>query len=231
MIVSIDGPSGSGKSTVSRAVANRLGYALLDTGALYRGAALLALQANVDPADGRSVATLIEKTRFQFRLIDEESRLFLDGIDVSSKIRTPQISEGASVTSAQPEVRDALLETQRIVGRNNDCVVEGRDIGTVVFPDAGCKFFLTASIEERTRRRREQYLKVGRTVSDDELRREVEDRDNRDAGRQVSPLKPADDAVLVDSTGLSFDEVVELIVKHVEIATRQSSVALVKLKS
>ena len=216
MIVSIDGPSGSGKSTVSRAVANRLGFALLDTGALYRGAALLALRANVDPADGKGVAALIQKTRFQFRTIDEQSRLFLDGIDVSSEIRTPEISEGASVTSAQPEVRDALLETQRSVGRANDCVVEGRDIGTVVFPDARCKFFLTASNEERTRRRRAQYLNLGREVSDEELRREVEDRDNRDAGRDVAPLKPADDAVMVDSTSLSFDEVVELIVEHVE---------------
>jgi len=216
VIVSIDGPSGSGKSTVSRAVANRLGFALLDTGALYRGAALLALQANVDPTDGKGVASLIQKTRFQFRTIDGESRLFLDGIDVSGEIRTPQISEGASVTSAQPEVREALLETQRIVGRTNDCVVEGRDIGTVVFPDAGCKFFLTASIEERTRRRRAQYLNLGRDISDEELRREVEDRDNRDAGRDVAPLKRADDAVLVDSTGLSLDEVVELIVEHVE---------------
>jgi cytidylate kinase len=213
MIVAIDGPSGSGKSTVSKEVAARLGFHLLDTGALYRGAGLLAAEAGVAPEDGAAVAKLIEAARFEFRS-DEggAQRLFIDDRDVSRDIRTPAASEAASLASAQPAVRAALLDLQRSIGRSTDCVVEGRDIGTVVFPEAEKKFFLTASTAERVRRRKAQYEESGRAVSDDELYREVLERDERDSSRDVAPLAAAPDAVLLDSTVLDFDEVVERIV-------------------
>ena len=215
MIVAIDGPSGAGKSSVSKEVARRLGFQLLDTGALYRGAALLAIEARVDLEDGDAVAGLIERSLFSFHTVDGLPHLAIDGRDVAADIRTPEVSEGASRTSAQPAVRAALLDLQRLIGRRQSCVVEGRDIGTVVFPDAEHKFFLTASTEERIRRRAAQYVESGKTVSAEELEREVIERDERDASRDVAPLKPADDAHLIDSTGLSFEEVVELIVGKV----------------
>ena len=215
MIVAIDGPSGAGKSSVSLEVACRLGFQLLDTGALYRGAALLAIEAGVDPEDGDVVAALIEKSDFEFRTLEGLPHLCIDGRDVATDIRTPQVSEGASRTSAQPAVRAALLDLQRRIGRRQSCVVEGRDIGTVVFPDAEHKFFLTASTDERVRRRAAQYAETGKTVSDEELEREVIERDERDASRDVAPLKPADDACLIDSTGMTFEEVVDLIVDKV----------------
>ena len=215
MIVAIDGPSGAGKSSVSEEVARRLGFELLDTGALYRGAALLAIEAGVDLEDGHAVAALIEESQFSFSTVEGLPQLNIDGRDVAIDIRTPQVSEGASRTSAQPAVRAALLELQRRIGRHQSCVVEGRDIGTVVFPDAEHKFFLTASTDERIRRRSVQYAESGKTVSAEELEREVKERDERDASRDIAPLRPADDAHLIDSTGLSFDEVVELIVSKV----------------
>ena len=216
MIVAIDGLSGAGKTSVSRAVANALGFQLLDTGALYRGVALLAIEAEVDTEAGSAVAELVQDAVFEFKTTDGEPRLWINGRDVSSEIRTPRISEGASKTSAQPEVRAALLDLQRKLGRQQSCVVEGRDIGTVVFPDADYKFFLTASVDERIRRRLTQYAQQGKSVSEEELRREVVERDQRDSSRAVAPLKPADDAQMVDSTGLNFEEVVGLIVGSVK---------------
>lgn len=211
VIVAIDGPSGAGKSTVSRAVSERLGYQLLDTGALYRGAAWLAIGSGVDPENGPEVASLIDAADFAFERVDGEQHLFVNGTDVASQIRTPEMSEGASKTSAQPAVRAALLDLQRRLGEANDCVVEGRDIGTVVFPAAAHKFFLTASMAARIERRRLQYEEKGLEADEEQLRRDVEERDKRDSERDIAPLKPAADAQLVDSTGLSFDEVVGLI--------------------
>ena len=153
---------------------------------------------------------------FEFRTTDGEPRLWINQRDVSSAIRNPRISEGASKTSAQPEVRAALLDLQRELGRQQSCVVEGRDIGTVVFPDADHKFFLTASVDERIRRRLAQYAEQGKSVSQEELRREVIERDERDSSRAVAPLKPAEDAVMVDSTGLNFEQVVALMVGSVK---------------
>lgn len=215
MIVAIDGPSGAGKTSVSQAVAKRLQFQLLDTGAIYRGAALLAIEAGVDTEDGAAVARLIGDSQFEFREVEGQQHLFVDDRDVAVDIRTPRVSEGASRTSAQPAVRAALLDLQRQLGRRRSCVVEGRDIGTVVFPDAEHKFFLTASTEERIRRRAAQYADSGKVVSEEELERDVIERDQRDSSRDVAPLKPADDAVLVDSTGLDLDQVVDLIVGKV----------------
>lgn len=215
MIVAIDGPSGAGKSSVSAEVARRLGISLLDTGALYRGSALLADRADVEFSDGSAVGALIEAALFDFTMVNGEPHLLIDSADVSSLIRTPRMSEGASLVSARPEVRAALLELQRDIGRRSDCVVEGRDIGTVVFPDAQHKFFLTASTNARIERRRLQYEGAGRAVSDETLRREVIERDERDASRDIAPLKAAEDATIIDSTELDFEQVVTLIVEAV----------------
>jgi cytidylate kinase len=215
MIVAIDGPSGVGKSTVSQAVADRLGMTLLDTGALYRAAALLAVEDGISVEDGPSVAQRLARSRVEFRKVAGEQRLFVDGRDVSEAIRTPAISDGASRASAQPEVRAALLDLQRELGGRADCVVEGRDIGTVVFPDAPFKFFLEASVSERVRRRQRQYAERDREVDEEALRKEIVERDQRDRSRAHAPLKPADDAVIVDTTKMSFEEVVKAIVAKV----------------
>ena len=177
---------------------------------------MLAIEAGVPTDDGEAVAALIAAAEFAFQTVDGDSTLHIDGRNVGTDIRTPRMSEGASVTSAQPAVRAALLELQRTLGRRTDCVVEGRDIGTVVFPEAEAKFFMHASVDERIRRRVAQYEAQGKSVSEDELRKEVVDRDRRDSSRDVAPLKPADDAVDLDTTGLTFDEVVEAIVTRVE---------------
>jgi CMP/dCMP kinase len=215
VIVAIDGPSGAGKTSVSREVARRLGMALLDTGALYRGAALLADEHGVDFDDGPAVAALIERAAFGFAISGEGSRLHIDGRDVSEAIRTPRLSEGSSRVSSRPEVRAALLDLQRELGRASDCVVEGRDIGTVVFPDAEYKFFLTASLGARVERRRAEYEAKGQRADEETMRREVVERDERDAARDVAPLRPADDAVVLDSTQMTLEEVVEAIVSAV----------------
>lgn len=215
MIVAIDGPSGVGKSTVSEAVAERLGLTLLDTGALYRAAALLAIEDGIPVEDGAKVARRLSRSQIEFRKVAGEQRLFVDDRDVSATIRTPSISDGASRASAQPEVRAALLQLQRELGRRAGCVVEGRDIGTVVFPDAEFKFFLEASVEERVRRRQRQYAERGREVDEAALRKEIIERDRRDRSRAHAPLKAADDAVIIDTTEMSFEEVVEAIVGRV----------------
>jgi cytidylate kinase len=216
MIVAIDGPSGAGKSSVSAEVARRLGINLLDTGALYRGSALLADRADVEFGDGPAVGALIRAVLFDFTMVDGEPHLVIDSSDVSGLIRTPRMSEGASQVAARPEVRAALLDLQRDLGRRSDCVVEGRDIGTVVFPDAQHKFFLTASTSTRIERRRLQYEAAGKMVSGETLRREVIARDERDASRDIAPLKAADDATIIDSTELDFEQVVTIIVGAVQ---------------
>jgi cytidylate kinase len=192
MLIAIDGPAGAGKSTVARAVADALGFTYLDTGAMYRCIALAELRGAGDP-----LACAIELG----------DTVTLDGEDVSAAIRTPQVSERASHVAARPEVRAHLVDLQRSMIAGGDYVAEGRDIGTVVAPDAELKVFLTASPEERARRRAEQLgVDVASVLADQR------ERDTRDTTREHSPLQPADDAVLVDTTGLSIDEVVARIV-------------------
>jgi cytidylate kinase len=218
--VAIDGPAGAGKSTVSRRVAERLGYLLLDTGALYRCIALAAKEAGVpwdDEPRVSAIATDIAR-REAIRLEapkDAPERILLDGRDVAKLIRTQEIADGASKVSALPGVRAALLELQRAAARSGGVVLEGRDIGTVVLPHAEAKFFLTASVEERAGRRYRELIARGFTPKLDEVEREMRERDARDTERPVAPLRQAPDAVLVDSTSLSIDEVVDAIVQRV----------------
>jgi cytidylate kinase len=208
LVVAIDGPAGAGKSTTARLLAGRLGYALLDTGAIYRSVALLARDAGVPWDDGPALARLAEALDIRFELRDGKNRVHVAGRDLTDAIRTPEIADGASRVSALPEVRAALLGLQRRLAAGGGVVVEGRDIGTVVFPDAGAKFFLTASTGERARRRAAEAVPSGRPADPGSTLREIEERDRRDATRAAAPLRKAEDALEVDSTGLTPDEVV-----------------------
>jgi CMP/dCMP kinase len=219
-VVAIDGPAGAGKSTVTRKVAERLGYVIVDTGALYRVVALAAERAHVSFADAAKSAALTEslvaENAVQLRRgQDGVTQVLLRGQDVSIAIRTQNIGQGASQVSAHPGVRKALLELQRSQGRDGGVVLEGRDIGTVVFPDAEAKFYLTASAEVRARRRHDELAARGTPPSMEEVLREVNERDLRDSTRPIAPLRQAEDAHLVDSSSLSIEQVVELIVAAV----------------
>jgi cytidylate kinase len=227
--VAIDGPAGAGKSTVSRRVAQLLQYTLLDTGALYRCVALRASRegASEDAAIGSVAARLAADDAIQFRSASQGPQaVLMAGEDVTQAIRTPEMSQGASKVSAIPSVRAALLDMQRAVGRNGGVVVEGRDIGSVVFPDAEAKFFLTASVEARAKRRHlELQQQSAGAPSLESVMQEVEERDRRDSNRPVAPLIQAADAVLVDSTGLSIDQVVDSIVERVRRVEQQLAVS------
>ncbi|HEY3501014.1 MAG TPA: (d)CMP kinase [Polyangiaceae bacterium] len=218
-VVAIDGPAGAGKSTVTKLVAQALGYLLVDTGALYRTVALAARRSGLDFDDVEPVGALAEAlaARGAVALSGDASgvRVLLDGEDVSALIRTQELGQGASKVSAQPRVRAALLELQRAAGRAGGVVLEGRDIGTVVFPDAEAKLFLTASVDERARRRFEQLKRSGEPADLEAVTREVVERDRRDSTRPIAPLKQAADAVVVDSSTLGIEQVVERIVSHV----------------
>jgi cytidylate kinase len=217
-IVAIDGPAGAGKSTIARRVADALGYVLVDTGALYRTVALAATRRKVTLADGDGVADVARGliARNEIRLERDPAtgvRVLLgpaaDREDVSEAIRTPEMSLGASTVSAHPGVRAALLDIQRRAGADGGVVLEGRDIGTVVFPDAEVKIFLTASPETRARRRYDELVAKGQEVSYEATLEQVRARDHQDEGRAVAPLRRAEDAHLVDSSSMSPDEVVE----------------------
>jgi cytidylate kinase len=215
LVVAIDGPAGSGKSTVSRMLAQRLGYDLLDTGAIYRTLALLARRAGVAWDDGPGVAGLANALDIRFQLDGALNRVFVGGADVSTEIRTPEISDGASRVSALPEVRAALLDLQRRLGAAGGVVAEGRDVGTVVFPTAEAKFFLTASADERARRRTLELQAAGRPADQASVLAEIIERDHRDSTRAAAPLRKADDATEVDSSRMDPAQVVETMFRVV----------------
>lgn len=219
VVVTIDGPAGAGKSTVAKRLAARLGYGLLDTGAIYRSVALRALAENIDWADGPSLGRLAEALAIRFELRGEANHVFVDDVDVTADIRTPQISQGASRVSSHPEVRAALLGLQRRLGAQGGVVVEGRDTGTVVFPQAAAKFFLTASPEIRATRRVAELRAAGKDVDYDTTVAEIRERDKLDSEREVAPMVPAADARHVDSTSMPIDDVVLALAAHVHAVT------------
>jgi cytidylate kinase len=211
--VAIDGPAGAGKSTVARRLADALGFVLVDTGALYRVVALASQRAGIPWDDGDRVGALahalVAREGLHLERTPSGLRVRLDGEDVSEAIRTPDIGMGASLVSAHPAVRDALLEMQRQAGRPGGVVLEGRDIGTVVFPEAEVKFFLTARPEVRARRRYDELRAKGSTVTFEETLADVRRRDEQDSTRSVAPLRQASDAALVDSSEMGIDETVQ----------------------
>jgi CMP/dCMP kinase len=225
-VVAIDGPAGAGKSTVTRVVSERLHYLLVDTGAIYRAVALGAERAGLSWDDSERVARFAQElaAREGIRLERSESgqpRVLLDGADVAGAIRTQSMGQGASKVSAIGGVREALLELQRRAGRDGGVVLEGRDIGTVVFPDAEVKFFLTASVAVRAKRRHDELASHGQAPPLEDVMNEVIERDRRDSSRPVAPLKQAEDAIVVDSSELSIDEVAERMVAHVRSVERR----------
>lgn len=212
-VIAIDGPAGAGKSTVARNLAKALGFLLVDTGAIYRAVALAATRRGIDRKDGAAVAQLASDLLGREALVfrrDAElgMRVMLEGDDVSDEIRTPEMGIGASEVSVHPKVREALLGIQRQAGAEGGVVLEGRDIGTVVFPDAELKFFLTASPEVRAQRRHAELVQKGNAPTYEETLEAVRARDHQDESRAVAPLRRAADAVLVDSSKLDFDGVV-----------------------
>jgi cytidylate kinase len=219
VVVTIDGPAGAGKSTVARRLARALGYRLLDTGAIYRAVALAAERAGVAWTDGPAVAQVARDLDIEFAFEGDVNHVTVAGEDVTAAIRTPDMSRGASTVSAHPEVRDALLDLQRRLGAGGGVVVEGRDTGTVVFPGAEAKFFLTASDEERAQRRQAELAAAGVAADFATTLRDMRERDQRDASRDVAPMRAADDAELVDSSGVGLDEVIARL--QAAVARRQ----------
>jgi cytidylate kinase len=209
LVIAIDGPSGAGKSTVARALAKRLGYVYIDTGAMYRAVALMAKEKAVTLKDEKALDRLASRLRISFFTEGEKTRVFCDDEDVTDPIRSPEISLLASEISKRKGVRTALVRMQRKMGKGGGVVLEGRDIGTVVFPNAEAKFYLDAEIEERARRRFDELVERGIRVDFKESLREVMKRDHSDMHRIHSPLKKAADAVFIDSTHRSVEEVVE----------------------
>lgn len=215
LIITIDGPSGAGKTTVSKLLAHRLGYRYIDTGALYRGVALEAMSAGLNPDDDTGLENILSSLKMKFVYAEKGLRLISNDSDITDKIRTPEISMFASAASARPVVRNFLLELQRNLGRKKGVVFEGRDMGTVVFPDADVKFYLDASHKTRSLRR---YLELKSETSQtlQDVENDIKRRDKNDSARDLAPLRPAEDAVIIDSTHLSAQDVVDRMMNVIE---------------
>ncbi len=205
--IAIDGPSGAGKSTLAKRLAKELGFMYVDTGALYRTVGLFALREGVGPEDARAVPALLDRLEIRMAYGDDGlQRMFLNGEDVTDAIRQNEVSAASSRVSAIPAVRAFLLETQRKLAREHNVIMDGRDIGTVVLPQADLKIYLTASDGDRADRRYRELLERGQSVDRDQILREVRERDRRDMEREIAPLKQAQDAVVVDTTGIGLEE-------------------------
>lgn len=213
--IAIDGPSGAGKSTLAKALAKKLGYIYVDTGALYRAIGLYVCRAGVLPEDSKKVISLLPDIDVKLAYEDGEQKVLLSGEDVGGLIRTNEISSYASKVSAIPEVRTFLLDLQRDMAKNNNVIMDGRDIGTVILPDADVKFFMTASDEARIRRRYEELREKGQDVTLEEVAAAVRERDKNDSTRKVAPAVPAEDAIFIDNSG-TFEETLAQVISIIE---------------
>lgn len=207
--IAIDGPAGAGKSTVAKGVAKKLGYIYVDTGALYRAIGVYALRNGIDTKDAEGVGAVLKDINVELKFVDGVQKVFLCGEDVSVDIRTPEASMAASNVSAIPSVRAFLLDLQRDIAKKNNCLMDGRDIGTVVLPDAQIKIFMTADVEERAMRRYKELQEKGINDSYEQVLTEMKERDYQDSNRPIAPLKPAEDSVIFDSTGHTLEQSVE----------------------
>lgn len=209
--VAIDGPAGAGKSTIAKLVAKKKGYIYVDTGAMYRGLAIHFLKKKADPEDRQAVAEACRDAEVTIGYEDGVQQIYLNGENVTGMLRTEEVGNMASKTSAIPEVREKLLELQRSLAREKDVIMDGRDIGTNILPNADVKIYLTASVETRARRRYDELKEKGTDCSLDEIARDIRERDERDMTREIAPLKKAEDAILVDSSDMTIHQVVDEI--------------------
>ena len=213
--VAIDGPAGAGKSTIAKAAAKQLNYIYVDTGALYRTIAYNAVMNNVID-DTNGIIAMLDNTKVELKYIDGVQAVFLNGEDVSAYIRTPEISMGASKVSAIPEVRAFLLSLQQEIAKENDVIMDGRDIATVVLPNADVKIFLFASPECRAQRRYKELVEKGENVKYEDVLADVNQRDYQDSHREIAPLKPSEDSIMLDTSKLNLDESIQLVIKTIK---------------
>lgn len=216
MRIAIDGPAGAGKSTISKAVAKRLGFIYIDTGAMYRSVGLAALNAGIDTKDAKGLETILGDIDIIIENTGDSQKFYLNGTDVTEEIRKPEVSVAASDVAVVPAVRLKLVELQRKMAENADVLMDGRDIGTYVLPDAELKVFLTASVDERARRRYAELCEKNQCVTFDDVKNDIIYRDKNDSEREFAPLREAEDSVLVDSTDMSIDDVISKILDLVK---------------
>ncbi len=209
--IAIDGPAGAGKSSIAKLVSKELGYIYVDTGALYRTVGLYSIRKGIDTKDAEAVTATLKDVEVKLGFVDGAQHVFLNGEDVSDAIRTPEASMGASNVSAIPAVRTFLFDLQRDIAKNNNCIMDGRDIGTVVLPDAQIKLFLTASPEARAERRYKELVEKGEKVEFQDVLDDINKRDYQDSHREIAPLKQAEDATLVDNSGCNLEEGTALV--------------------
>ena len=215
MIIAIDGPAGAGKSTIAKLIAKQLGLVYIDTGAMYRAVGLKAKRNNIACSEQEKIEEMLKNTEVELKNENGATAVYLDGENVSTEIRLPEISRMASDISAVPVVRYAMVEMQRSMANKTDTILDGRDIGTFVLPNADVKIFLTASVEERAERRYKELIARGENVKREDIRSDIEKRDYNDSHRALAPLKKADDATEVDTTGMTIDQVCEKIISLV----------------
>lgn len=217
VVIAIDGPAGAGKSTVAKEVARRLGFVYLDTGAMYRSLTLKALRYHVDLQDEQKLTTLVLHTTIDLKMDHQHQlKVFLDGLDVTEEIRTPEVTNSTFHIAAVAAVREIMVERQRAIGKKTNVVAEGRDIGTVVFPQAYRKFYLDADFEERAKRRYKEMESKGAIIEAESVQKDLQERDTKDLTRKAGPLKKAEDAIVIDSTYMSIQDVVQTLIDRIE---------------